>query len=137
MHRLESTPVAADGRLKPAAALWHDAPTRAADGTAVGDFMLLMPQLRGASDATLQVLTGQLTTILTQFGDRVLFADLNFRLGVLWVSVQARPGLCAEVAEAVQSRLPGTRLVGNYCRSPRSRIGQVAKRVQAFLVSMR
>ena len=74
--------------------------------------MMLLPGLRGGVAATL--VREQLQLILQGFGDRVLFADLNLRLGVLWVSVRGEAGLNAQVIEAIRARIAGARVVGHY-----------------------
>jgi hypothetical protein len=50
---------------------------------------------------------------LSCYGDTVVFADLNLRLNLLWVSVRPRPGICLALASALQTRIPEARLIAN------------------------
>ncbi len=127
-ERLPEAPQA----LEPAAPLWRHAPARDAAGKPLCDCMLLVPALR-AGGLPRVLASAQLHAVLTEFGDRVVFADLNLRLGLLWVTVQSQAGLSAEVAGAIQQRLPGARLVGSYLQRPRRRGWRLLARVRALL----
>jgi hypothetical protein len=99
--------------LAPGGDLWRHAPARDAAGRPVSDLMMLLPGIRrGGAPATF--VREQLRFVLQDFGDRVLFADLNLRLGVLWVSVRGEAGLNREVIEAIRARIAGARVVGHY-----------------------
>lgn len=122
----------AGASLQPAGPLWRQVPVRDARGRPLSDFMLLLPGVRGRR-AQRELWAAQLQAVLGEFGERVAFADLNLRLGLLWVSVQAEPGLNAEVALAIQRRLPGARLVGAQFAPPRRRAARLLARVRALL----
>ena len=113
LARSRSDGLARQPELAPGGDLWRHAPTRDATGRPVSDLMMLLPGLRrGGGPATL--VREQLQLVLQGFGDRVLFADLNLRLGVLWVSVRGEAGLNAQVIEAIRARIAGARVVGHY-----------------------
>ncbi len=59
----------------------------------------------------------QLQEVLVGFGERIQFADLNLRLGILWVTVVSEPGLCGEVADAIRARIEGARILCNYIQT--------------------
>jgi hypothetical protein len=96
--------------FEPAGPLWARAPTRDEQGRPVSDFMIVIPGLRGwpprRRDACISCLQG----VLAASSD-VVFADLNLRLNLLWVSVRAQPGSCGHVAAAVCEQVPEARLV--------------------------
>jgi hypothetical protein len=100
------------GALGPAEPLWRLAPTRDGDGRCVADFMLLIPGLGAQPPAVRERIGGKVRKVCADFGDRVAFADLNYSINVLWVSVAAEPGLAAQVAQAIRRQVPEARLVG-------------------------
>ena len=85
-----------------------------------GDMLMLMLHgLKLGLEPVVSRVSAQLAAILTGFGDRVLFAELNLKLGLLWVSVAPEPGLCHEVAQTVRAHLPETRVIGSWMEGPR------------------
>lgn len=118
ISRPRSSDLTPQPELAPGGDLWRHAPTRDAAGRPVCDLLMLLPGLRRGGN-TQTLLCQQLQLVLQGFGDRVLFADLNVRLGVLWVSVKGEAGLSAEVIEAIRARISGARVVGHYAsRAP-------------------
>jgi len=119
--------------MLPGSPLWRHAPTRNAAGKPLCDLLLMIPALRG-SEAGRVLARAQLESALSGFGGRVVFADLNLRLGLAWVSVSPEPGLTGEVVEAVRRRLPDVRVVGDYLPRPRERrlawLGRLAARLR-------
>jgi hypothetical protein len=81
--------------------------------------MVLLPGLRLGLEPVVQRVTAQLMAVLDGFGEQVLFAELNLKLGLLWISVAAEPGLCHQVAQTVRGQLPETRVVGSWLEGPR------------------
>jgi len=51
--------------------------------------------------------------VLSRYEDRVVFADLNFKINVLWVSLENRPGLMSELVAALRIKVPEFHLVGH------------------------
>lgn len=98
--------------MRPAEPLWRLAPTRDDDGRGLADFMMLLPGLTGATPVVRQQVADTVREVFAEFGEAVAFADINCRLNLLWVSVEAQPGLAARVASAVRRRLPDALLVG-------------------------
>lgn len=120
--------------LAPGGDLWRHAPARDATGRPVCDLLMLLPGLRGGGH-TATLVRHHLHSVLQGFGDRVLFADLNVRLGVLWVSVRGEAGLSAEVIEAIRKQIAGARVVAHYSsRAPAPRLSWAA-RVKRLLIS--
>jgi len=103
---------------EPGGPLHRRAPTRTSSGRPVSDLMLLLPGLRQGLEPVVRRVTAELSAVLGSFGERVLFAELNLTLGLLWVSVQNEPGLCHEVAQTVRGRLPEVRVVGSWLEGP-------------------
>jgi len=100
------------GPIDPAEPLWRLAPTRDEDGRCLADFMMLIPRLGECPAAVRECIGGRIRDVCATFGDRVAFADLNYSLNVLWISVAAEPGLAGQVAQAIRTRVPEARLIG-------------------------
>jgi hypothetical protein len=98
--------------LRPAPPLWSLAPTRAHDGRCLADFMMWIPGL-GDRPALSRERTAQLIReVCESYGEQVAFADINYAINVLWVSVAAEPGLAGRVAQSIRGRVPDALLVG-------------------------
>ena len=114
-------------KLSPGGDLWRHAPVKDADGRLTSDLMILFPGLQQEHNLRIMI-RQQLQEVLQGFGDQVIFADFNIRLGVLWVTVTSEPGLCSEVAQAIHARIEGARIVGNYIKCPEpARLAWMAK----------
>lgn len=97
---------------EPGVPLWQLAPTRDAAGRRVTDFMMLIPRLRERSAVEIQRASVDIQAVLALHQD-VVFADLNLKLNLLWVSLRPRPGAIAELAAAIRLRVPEALLIAN------------------------
>ncbi len=92
--------------------LWKRAPTHL-DGKPCTDFMLVAPGLNRRPpheiEATMKVVKGALEA----FPEWVVFADLNLKLNVLWVSLKYRRGILSEVVAVLRARAPEFKLVAH------------------------
>jgi hypothetical protein len=107
----DATPPARLRCVAPGEPLWKRAPARDADGRPCPDFMMIIRGLGRRPPAAVRAVVDELNAVLAGYADAVLFADLNLRLGVLWVTL--RPGLrvSAAIAAAIHARVPEARLV--------------------------
>lgn len=103
-------PVESTG-FEPSTPLWQRVPSRDVDGSLLSDFMMLIPNLRRRPLARRQRTIGAIQDVLDGYGRTVVFADLNLRLNLLWVSVRPVPGICLELACAIKLRVPEALLV--------------------------
>ena len=94
----------------PALPLRLRAPTRDADGGPVSDFMVLIPGFKRWPQARQLHCASLLQAVLAACPE-VVFADLNMRLSLLWVSVKAEPGSCGRVAAIICEQVPEARLI--------------------------
>lgn len=92
--------------------LWQLAPTRGRSGQGMADFMMLIPGLADRSAVERVHAQNVVREICESYGEQVAFADINLSLNLLWVSVDARPGLAGRVAASIRQRLPDALLVG-------------------------
>lgn len=96
----------------PAQPLWRLAPTRGDDGRSLADFMMLIPGLAKRPQACRDRVAAVIREVCESYGDRVAFADINYAINVLWVSVAAEPGLGGQVARSIRQKVPDALLVG-------------------------
>ena len=93
-------------------------PTRDAEGRPVSDFMMLIPGLRDRPRAELMTAFAGIQAVLGSHRE-VIFADLNLRLNLLWVSLTPRIGLIEQLAVELRERVPEAKLVtGDYRNRP-------------------
>ena len=125
----ESRPVAAPHRrLDPAQPLWRIAPTRGDDGRCLADFMMLIPGLGGRPQSARERIANRVREVCESYGEQVAFADINYSLNVLWVSVAAEPGLAGRVAQSIRGRVPEALLVGGQLGAVPAPLARVERR---------
>jgi hypothetical protein len=109
-----SAPIAG---ASPGVPLWQVAPTHDASGRLLTDFMMLIPRLRQRAPAEIERASRDIQAVLSLHQD-VVFADLNLRLNLLWVSLRPRPGAISELAAAIRLRVPEAVLVAHQAHYP-------------------
>ena len=102
----------ASGAL-PGVPLWQVAPTRDIAGRRLTDFMMLIPRLRSRPIDEIERASRDIQAVLALHQD-VVFADLNLKLNLLWVSLRPRQGAISELVAAIRLRVPEAVLVGHY-----------------------
>lgn len=98
----------------PGGEMWRHVPKRDQHGRRCTDFMMLLPSLRSGEPIHHQHALSVVDQISSEYGERLIYADLNLKLNLLWISVAGQPGLCREIAWAIQDAIPSALLVGNY-----------------------
>jgi len=109
--KLTAVKIANSGNIEPADPLWKRVPTRDSDGRPLSDFMMIIPKLRYRPPQTIQEVVAKIEKVLEYYERHVVFADLNLNLNVLWVSLRPSPGMCLEVATAINLHVPDAKLV--------------------------
>lgn len=99
------------GELGPSDPLWKRVPARDSDGKPLSDFMMIIPKLRSRSPQSIREVVLKIEKVLVYYERHVVFADLNLNLNVLWVSLKPVPGMCLEVATAINLHVPDAKLV--------------------------
>lgn len=99
--------------VSPAVPLWQLAPTHDAGGHLLTDFMMLIPRLRTRPLVEIERASRDIQAVLALHQD-VVFADLNLKLNLLWVSLRPRPGAISELVAAIRLRVPEAVLVAHY-----------------------
>lgn len=93
--------------------LWQRVPGRNAEGRPYNDFMMFAPGLNRRSAAEQEAVVILVRGVLKQYEGQVVFAELNLKINVLWVSMQNRAGLMAELVAALRRKVPEFHLVGH------------------------
>lgn len=73
--------------------------------------MMIIPGLREKQGEELLGVVSKLEHVLNCYQKAVVFADLNLRLNVLWVTVRPIPRICLDIASAIHFVIPEARLV--------------------------
>lgn len=97
--------------ILPSCPLYERVPTRDESGHRLSDFMMLFPGLRERPGPECGEVVTRINVILRSFPE-VVFADLNLKLNLLWISVRARPGVILDIACCVKFHIPEALLVG-------------------------
>jgi len=100
-------------RLHEVEPLHKRVPTHDEDGRRLSDCMILIPKLRDKPKHLLQKTVADIERILVSFNKTVVFAELNLKLNLLWISVRPRPGITFELAGAIQVCVPEAKLVSH------------------------
>lgn len=74
--------------------------------------MMLIPKLRSRPTVQVEDTIAAIDQVLTHYERVVVFANLNLRLNLLWVTVRPVPGICLELPTAIKLRVPEALLVG-------------------------
>jgi len=99
--------------FEPATPLRHRVPTEDSDGTPLSDLMILIPRLKYKPQRLIARRLAHIEAVLVQFQDRIVFAELNINLNILWLSVKQTSGICIELTSAIKAKVPEAVLVGH------------------------
>lgn len=94
--------------------LWMRAPKRDAAGVPYTDFMMLAPGLKRRPEHEIESIVRRVWRVLQRFESWVVFADLNLKINVLWVSLRHRPGVMSEIVAALRAQAPEFKLVAHH-----------------------
>jgi hypothetical protein len=82
-------------------------------GNPLSDFMVLFPGLVEKPQHLIQTTIDHIQAVVANFTHVVVFADLNLKLSLLWVSVKPIPGVRFQISEALRTAIPEARLVSH------------------------
>ncbi|MCW8881954.1 MAG: hypothetical protein OQL10_11325 [Sedimenticola sp.] len=102
-----------DAQLVPGRPLWHRVPTTDPSGRCLNDFMLLIPGLKQWPQGRRQQLLDELQQLFETYAHSVVFADLNLKLNLLWVSHRQGKGITLMLFQAIRERVPEAVLVAS------------------------
>ncbi len=75
--------------------------------------MMLIPGLRDKPRHMIDAVVQDVHIALTHFSHAVVFAEINLKLNLLWVSIRPIQGIRFEIAGAIQQQVPEARLVSH------------------------
>lgn len=113
MRICRAAPSSLIAALQPGEPLWQRAPTRDDEGRLLTDFMMLISRLRSRTPQDIERTSLELHTLLSLHRD-VVFADLNLKLNLLWVSLRPSPGAISELVAAIRLCVPEALLVAHH-----------------------
>lgn len=102
--------------MQPGVPLWKLAPTRDEDGALLCDFMVLIPNLKSRQAVYIGNAQSHIATVLGRYAE-VVFANMDMKLNILWVSHRFRRGVMAEIIAAIRIGVPEAVLVAHNTRT--------------------
>lgn len=99
--------------LMPSGPLHERVPTRDSDGKTLTDFMMLFPKLREQPQILQDQKLATLDQILTRYQYLVVYADMNLKLNLLWISMRPIHGGMGQLVDEIQAQLPEALVVGH------------------------
>lgn len=102
-------------QMQPGVPLWKLVPTRDASGKLLCDFMVLVPRLKTQQAVYIGNAQNWIAGVLRRH-DEVVFANMDLKLNLLWVSHRYRAGLMLEIVSAIRLKLPEAVLVAHNTR---------------------
>ncbi len=100
--------------IEPSQPLWKRVPTKDENGSYLSDFMMLIPKLNKQGKGYIGSTINRIGQVLHYYEDIVVFADLNMKMNVLWVSLKPVQGMCLEIPAAIKIHVPEAKLVGEH-----------------------
>lgn len=97
--------------LYPSEPLWKRAPVRDAQGNPYADFMMLISGLKNLKKLHIEEIIHKLESVFARYEKDIIFVDLNFKLNILWVTVQPHIGLTSEIAAVIHHLVPQAKLI--------------------------
>jgi len=95
----------------PAEPLRKRAPVFDESGNALSDFMVLFPGLARKPPHMIQSVIEHIQKVFADYDQTVVFAELNLKLSLLWISVKPLPGVSFRITEALRATIPEARLI--------------------------
>lgn len=91
--------------------LWSRVPTKDESGQYLGDFMMVITGLKKSSSNHRKLTINSLAQVLAKYSDVVVFADLNMKMSLLWVSIKPVSGMMIEIPTEIIKLVPEAKLV--------------------------
>jgi len=92
--------------------LWMRAPSHDENDNLYSDFMLLIPGLGKRTAVDLEGKIQLIKETVNQFTAVVVYADINTKLNILWVSHKSIPGVSRPIIAALLKNIPEAKIIG-------------------------
>ncbi|VAW93301.1 hypothetical protein MNBD_GAMMA21-948 [hydrothermal vent metagenome] len=93
--------------------LWQRVPTRTETGERAFDFMIIVRRLNKLEPIKQKSVLDNIYSILSQYSEVILLADLNLKINLLWISHLPRPNLSFEITSSIIDAYPLARLISH------------------------
>ena len=113
----ESSDMKRSAEFLPAEPLHRRVPTQGEDGRPLNDLLMIIPGLKAKPVPEQQSILQKIEQALLSYHEIIVFAELNIKLGTLWLSIPPQRGLGAELAAWIHHHVPETRLVAQHSAS--------------------
>ncbi len=97
--------------LSPNTPLWQRVPTKDESGKYLGDFMMIIPKLKTATAEHQKHTLDALNCVLNRYQETIVFADLNLKMNVLWISIRPVHGIISEISAAIIESVPEAKII--------------------------
>lgn len=114
--------------LQPAIPLGQRLPANDENGHSLNDFMLIIPGLKHWPPARRERVCDELNRLLGRHAGRVVYADLNIKLNLLWVSHRQGKGVSLALFQAIRELVPEALLVASQAELMRGLQRQARRR---------
>ena len=94
--------------------LWKRVPTRDPSGKPYNDFMMIIPNLKNFEHSRINSIINKINAVLKLHEKNIVLADLNFKINVLWVTIQPHIGLTTEIAAHIHHVVPEAKLISQH-----------------------
>ena len=91
--------------------LWQRVPTKDEEGQYLSDFMMIIPSLKTATPEQRKQTINNITQVLAKYANTVVFADLNMKMSLLWISVRPTKGMIVEISSAIMELIPAAKII--------------------------
>lgn len=98
---------------EPNTPLWKRVPTKDESGEYLGDFMMIIPGLKNKPPHIRKETLNILSTVLEYYKDTIVFADLNMKINLLWISVKPVKGMMTEIPAAIIATIPEAKIISD------------------------
>jgi len=99
--------------VEPNSPLWQRVPKRDEQGKLLSDFMMLIPGLKSLNSSQISNRLDAISAVLARYEHVVVFADMNIKLNLLWISFRPLPGVFQELPAAIKEAVPEAVLVAS------------------------
>ena len=97
--------------IEPSEPLWKRVPSRDEHGKMLSDFQMLVKGLKSRPRHEIEQRVEFLLSVLLRYQEHVVFADLNLKINVLWVSVRSESQLDGQIAAEIHELIPEAKLL--------------------------
>lgn len=97
--------------VEPSEPLWKRVPSRDKDGIPLSDFRMIILGLKRLPPHKIQDRISKIQSVLARYDQHIVFADLNLKISLLWVSVKSETRLDLDIAAEIHHLIPEAKLM--------------------------